>query len=361
MKKTLLLIGFLQFSMMQAQLQRPVMNAELSAYFKFVNLAARAIHADNFPVAAQNYEEAFRHKPVPFFADLKNAFIVNSKCGLHEKNLVLLKFMLRDKGMDSAQVFRQLPRRIFDASGLDFVRNFREKPKPGTEIFKKAFYNLYESYQADLNTTLPHDHTPERFFDLYAKYGFPSEEKIGCLNENGEEIWSGINNIVNGITYSKGQTAERMMKILQTEFENGNIPPSVLANCYDYAHQNLTSRKAEYYFQNELLAMTGGKVYRPFIYYTDSVMQVINTNRVSIGLDSFHVVQKQYVTGKFCTAPECSDPSKISIQTVSYISNPQLPYGFVKAAFEKEKQDMSWYLMDVQSIASRCNCGNKQY
>ena len=199
------------------------------------------------------------------------------------------------------------------------------------------------------------------FFDLYVKYGFPTEEKIGCLDSENDAFWGKISNLMNGIIYYKGETAEKVLQILQKEFENGHIPPSVLANCYDYAHQNLSPQRKEYYFQNELLAMTGGKIYRPFIYYTDSVMQVINTNRVSIGLDSFHIVQKQFITGAFCTAPECSDASKSTIQTVSFISNPQFPYGFVKAAFEKEKQDMNWYLMDVQTIASRCNCGNKQY
>ncbi|MCA0235508.1 MAG: hypothetical protein LCH81_03920 [Bacteroidetes bacterium] len=362
MTKQLFLLWALVSTTVQSISQKPIPGSELSAYFAFVNQAARAIHKGNFEAASTSFQEAFRHKPIPFFCDLKNAIIVNSRLGYHEKNAELLKITLRDKHIDTVGLFQHLPPRLFDGNNLQLIRTYQTQSPVFNEMYRKAFFSLWQEEQDNLLSRLvPHQEIYTRFFDLFEKYGFPNEERIGSLDTGNNDVWGTLGTLFSNMIKQKGEIAQKTLQMLKIEFEKGNIPPSVLANCYDCASENSILDKKTFYFQNELLAQTGGKIYRPFIYYTDSVMQVINTNRIAIGLDSFHIAQKQYICGSYCHIPDCSDPNKKTIQTVPYISNPSFPYGFVKAAFEKEKQDMNWYLIDPVAVAGRCECEKKQY
>ena len=121
----LLIAGFLFCFTTSASSQihhRPPLDPKLANYFKSVNLAARAIYDNDFARASAHYEEAFRHKTYPFYADLKNAVIVNSKCGFFEKNNALLKILLDQKRIDTTQLFLELPPRLFDANNRAFIR-----------------------------------------------------------------------------------------------------------------------------------------------------------------------------------------------------------------------------------------------
>ena len=102
MVKQLFLVFVAGVQPIVTQGQKPGIGPELSSYFVSINLAAREIHKDNFEAASRHYTEAFRHKSLPFFSDLKNAIIVNSRLGYHEKNADLLKITLRDKHLDTS-------------------------------------------------------------------------------------------------------------------------------------------------------------------------------------------------------------------------------------------------------------------
>ncbi|MBP6827689.1 MAG: hypothetical protein KA165_14095 [Saprospiraceae bacterium] len=367
-RPALLIAGFLFCFTTSASSQihhRPPLDPKLANYFKSVNLAARAIYDNDFAGASAHYEEAFRNKTYPFYADLKNAVIVNSKCGFFGKNNALLKILLDQKRIDTTQLFLELPPRLFDANNRAFIRTCRPEKnatRKNDDILKYEFYTIFSDDQGDVLTQPDVNNVQStRFIELYRKYGFPTEEKIGCFTEDHTENWQNIQVLMQNFIKHRDADAEKILQILQTEFEKGNIPPSVLANCYDCKHDNSKEHGQEYYFQNELVVSTNKKTYRPFIYYSDSIMTVINTNRLSIGLDSFHVAQKQFICSKFCDIPGCTDPKSSTIQPVSYINISILPFGFVKAAFEKEKQDLAWYQIQTEAAAVKCACEKKQY
>lgn len=364
------LFAILLFSMQTAALQTShsvVMPPELNLYFKSVNLAARAIYDNDFVRAVGCYEEAFRHKTTPFYSDIKNAIIVNSKCGYFEKNNALLRILMEDKRMDTVQLFRQLPKRLFNPGNLAFIRKQASLPKKKGSFDQnllQEYIRIYENDQdAVIREPMAKDENSSQFIALYRQRGFPSEEKTGCFVQDTIERWNGIETMMCNFIKHRTADSDTIMQILQKEFEKGNIPPSVLGNCYQCAHQNARLKKLEYNCQNELVATTtrGTQMYRPFVVFTDSLMNLINTNRLVIGLDSFHVAQKQFICGAFCDIPDCTDPNKSTIQTVNYISIPKIPYGFLKMAAEKDNIDLAWYMLDTRSIAFRCNCEKKQY
>lgn len=348
-----------------SQTGQPVMPPELAKYFQSVNLAARAVYDNDFIRAAGHYEEAFRHKASPFYADLKNAIIVNSKCGFFEKNNALLKRLLNDKRIDTIQLFKQLPRRLFDQNNLAFIRKqvaLSRKKGQFDPILLQEYLRIHENDQeAVMLQPMAKDVNSSQFIALYRQRGFPSEEKIGCFVQDSIERWGRIDVMMCNFIKYRTADSDTILQILGTEFQKGNIPPSILANCYECAHLNARVKKPEYNCQNELVSMTNKQIYRPFLMYTDSLMTLINSNRVAIGLDSFHIAQKQFICGNYCHIPDRTDPTKNTIQTVNYISISDYPYGFVKWAAEKDKVDLNWYLLDTKSMAFRCGCEKKQY
>jgi hypothetical protein len=91
-------------------------------------------------------------------------------------------------------------------------------------------------------------------------------------------------------------------------------------------------------------------------------MREVNTNRVSIGLDSFHIVQKQvacvYLYQKYHAAEM---EGKRIIRMEGFASMDAMDFGFVKWAFEQEKQDITRYELNVKRILDECNCAEKVY
>ncbi len=368
----LLLTGILLFSGSANAFQRDYnisLDSNLAGYFRYVNLAARAIYRNDFVAAASYYEEAFKRKSNPFFVDLKNAILVNGKCGLYAKNEPLLRILINDKQIDADRLLADLPPRVFDNSNLEFIRALQQakaskKKKPNvleTEIRKLfaadqqilGYVNIYSDKEcrdsANNANTL-------KFIDLYRKLGFPSEEKLGVYYDD-ESSWS---EILFTLLTNLQQTDHRseLLSVFKVEFLNGRIHPSVYASLLDFANRNIRQQKQEYNFMNTTINVVDGKNYRPFVYYSDSLMRVVNTNRTSIGLDSFHIVQKQVICAKFC--PDVPREKGI-IEMAPYTRIDIMPSGFVRAAFEKEKQDMAKWEINTEKIVKECGCREKVY
>ncbi len=203
----LLLSGILLFSATASAFQRDYnisLDSNLAGYFRYVNLAARAIYRNDFVAAASYYEEAFKRKSNPFFVDLKNAILVNGKCGLYSKNEPLLRILINDKQIDADRLLADLPPRVFDSNNLEFIRALQQakasnKKKPNvleTEIRKLfaadqqilAYENIYSDKECRDSAN---NANALKFIDLYRKLGFPSEEKLAVYYDD-ESSWSEI-------------------------------------------------------------------------------------------------------------------------------------------------------------------------
>ena len=120
------------------------------AYFKHINLASRAIYDNDFVSASGHYDEAFKFKAAPFYLDLKNAIIVNSKCGFYAKNNALLKIILQQKSVTGSKLFDEIPQYLFDAGNLETIRNLVvQTPKSSFDpLLHKAVLQLFNEGQA---------------------------------------------------------------------------------------------------------------------------------------------------------------------------------------------------------------------
>ncbi len=127
-----------------------VPSTAIMAYFKNINLASRAIYDSDFAGASAHYDEAFKFKAAPFYLDLKNAIIVNSKCGFYAKNNALLKIMLQQKNVNVSKLFEEFPVYLLDPGNLETIRKVQAQPsKSGFDpMLYKAVLQLFEEGQA---------------------------------------------------------------------------------------------------------------------------------------------------------------------------------------------------------------------
>ena len=87
-------------------------------------------------------------------------------------------------------------------------------------------------------------------------------------------------------------------------------------------------------------------------------MRKVNTNRMSVGLDSFPISQKQIICTIIGTKKLKNSPVMVMFQ---YPSTEELSYGFVKYAFEQAKMNMNTYKINTEKILKECKCEEKTY
>lgn len=363
----------------QAELK---LDSNLSTYFKYANLAARDLYANDFITASCDYETAFKHKVNPFYTDVKNAILANIKSGSTAKNLPLLNKLMVEKHMDTAQLFIDLPLRIFDPNNRNYILQLQTKTAAKNKTQSKLAAGLSRIYlqeqqllEADirgvelnpfardsLQKAKAKQHTQNvlEFLQLCKEKGFPTEERVGVYYEQGTS-WAEVLYALCSAFMLTDQK-EKLFELLETACRTGDLHPSQYASLMDRAFQNSGRRIKELNFMNTPVVLCNGKAYRPFIYYSDSLMREVNTNRVSIGLDSFHIVQKQvacvYLYQKYHAAKM---EGKRIIRMEGYASMDAMDFGFVKWAFEQEKQDITKYELNVKRILDECNCAEKVY
>jgi|GEM_PF-1821102 len=127
------------------------MPVDLAAYYKYINLAARAIYDNHFEQASALYDTAFLHKSIPFYEDLKNYILLNAKCGLLSKNDAALHHLIIDKHVDTAQLFLNLPNRLFSKENLAVINKLvkaQKKFKYQETVFHRSLREMFALDQA---------------------------------------------------------------------------------------------------------------------------------------------------------------------------------------------------------------------
>lgn len=368
----------------------PTLNAEsltadtmpfdLVTYYKYTNLAARAIYNNNFNTASVYYDSAFIYKQYPFYEDLKKFILVNYKSGLFDKNEQAIFHLIQHKKIDTAQLFTVLPKRVFDDKNLKLINKLiKERNKTNLQIsvlaqtLKEIYYsdqsvrdyNLFKQKSIVARNAIYSSRDSVdavnfiRFEKLYAQYGFPDEESVGVFYDD-ESQWVNIISILL-LHFSKSrdsETAEKLNSILKAALNSGELHNAICASLLEENNVEGKDPINRYYYLSTTINLVMGEVYRPFVFYTDSLMNEVNANRIAIGLDSFHVTQKQVVC-QFIGAK--ADESKNIITMVPYASIDDLPPGLVKMTCEEAKVDYHSYKINTAKILAACKCEEKAY
>lgn len=352
----------------------------IMAYFKHLNLASRAIYDNDFVSASKHYDEAFKFKASPFYLDLKNAVIVNSKCGFYEKNNALLKLILQDKQVVGTQFAGEFPPVLFNSENLEFLRQLKlHAPKPAfNPQLARAVLQLFNEdqnigdferidampkgrkqdsllQQALKNRDSLADANVLKFISLVKKNGFPNEDRVGYFMGE-HQLWLVLEILIHG--WLRHEThGPHILALVEKEFKAGHIPANFYGNCLEYAYDNWgKNRNPAHNVMNATIIHSGADYYRPFVFYSDSLMNLVNTNRIAIGLDSFHIAQRQLVCTKFC-------PNSIGhiLSIIHHYKYVNIPYGFVKNAFKEAGIEMETYRIDIRRITEECRCEEKMY
>jgi len=359
------------------------LDPQITKYYHYINLAARAIYINDFRTAATCYDSAFLFKKHPFFVDLKNYIIVNSKCAAYEKNGPAIQMLFSAKKCDTASLFQALPKRIFNAENLSLINKlqakFRWNNQPETNC-QKTIRELYDIDQALLldfggfnmldrecakeyyakQDSVGHDNCV-RFIAFCKQNGFPSEEDLGIYDAQNEERGNMVYMLLWNFISSKNLAdREAILPIIKQAIQDGNLHHSRGACLFDLVWNNSKVKDPGYDFLNTTIELLQGDAYRPFVIFNDSLMREVNTNRVSIGLDSFHIVQKQVICKYFGAKKTAAGENFLGMAHYSNISD-GVPLGFVKMAAQQANIDLSTYKIKTEKILGQCNCAEKVY
>jgi hypothetical protein len=352
-----------------------ILNYNLKKYYHHANLAARAIYKNEFLMASSQFDTAFLYKKIPFFPHIKNFILVNSKCGLYNKNEKYIQLLFTKTHIDTSVLFQNIPKRVFNDQNLLLINNLQ-----GQKESKKDLESAYENTLREIfiSDQKAHDFksifattnikafirvkdsidivNSIKFLSLYETEGFPTEEKVGVFYDKHQE-WSFVTQILLW-HFIQSESRAQILVLMEKELKKGNLHPSNYACLLDIVNQNSKKWKKEYNFMNTTVFLVSGIECRPFVYYSDSLMREVNTNRISIGLDSFHITQKQVVCQNSCGAVS---PDDSFIGMSQYAKIEILPAGIVKYALEKENQDMSKSRINTEKIINECKCQEKYY
>ena len=150
----------------------------------------------------------------------------------------------------------------------------------------------------------------------------------------------------------------KVQRIIESAFYAGDLHPSIYATLMELIGNQPDDPRPGYNFMKTTINLVMGEIYRPFVFYTDSLMQAVNTNRIAIGLDSFHIVQKQVVC-QYLGMQELGE--KKFIKMVQYAQIDELPPGLVKMSCEAANIDYHSYKINTPKIMDKCRCEEKIY
>lgn len=357
-----------------------LLSGELAAYYKYTNLAARAIYDNNFNVASVYFDSAFIYKQYPFYEDLKKYILVNFKSELFDKNEQALFHLIHHKKIDTAQLFSVLPKRVFDDKNLILINKLikeRNKARSQESILSKSLKEIFVSDQSVRDYEQFYKKSIEarkaiyasrdsvdgvnflRFEKLYAKYGFPDEESVGVFF-NDEHQWAFIVDVLllHFKKTKEEETAKKVVAIIKAALYSGELHNSICASLLEDNDVRAQDPTNEYYFLSTTINLVMGEVYRPFVFYTDSLMKEVNTNRIAIGLDSFHITQKQVVC-QFIGAKNIDNMNFITMSPYAQIDD--LPPGLVKMSCDEANVDYHSYKINTTKIMDKCRCEEKVY
>lgn len=340
-------------------------------YYKLINQANKDIYNTNFSNAKKNIIRAFNITDEPYYHDIYKLIYCNFKLNDSTDNIKLLNQLVIDKKINPKLLKHQLKRILTEneITNLEIlaykennsvirsellelfdydqqIRDYTEcdKMKGGeikTQCYKSKF--AYRDSIDELNAKI--------FLDIIERNEIPSENKIGVYLRGTSLSYNQIFYIL-GIHFLQTNSKNEIFEIYSNGLEQNKFHPELFAAVNDFKFDN---EKASY--GKKLLSTTinnvANKRYKPFIHYTKSNMDSINNNRISIGIDSFRVFQKQVISDLLCK----KDGDIIPI--ISFPRFTEYPPGLIKAAFEKEKMKMNSYEINSDLIYSECNCQNR--
>lgn len=354
---------------------------ELHQYYHYINLAARAIYRNDFAEASILYDTAFLHKMNPFYVDLANYVRVNHKCGKPEKNDLAIRQILVDKHVDTARLFLHLPKRLFSKSNLALIKDLSRKARSAPSVHAKMDKALREIWSNDQGVRA-YDRIPdmsrEEVLAMYARrdsvdsvqvilfkhlvqtYGFPDEQRIG-VDYDDSLSWNSALYVLLLHFMSAESVSGRMelIGIIRDAMHEGQWNSSLAAPLLDRLNiQTGQSMGMGLNFMYTSVYLVMDKLYRPFVFYTDSLMQVANLNRQAIGLDSFHIAQRQAVCQYMASLQYDKTDMVIMLPWAAY---DELPPGLVKQAAKEANVDAESYRINTDKIMGECKCEEKRF
>lgn len=347
------------------------------AYFHYVNLSNRSIYNGDLSNAAFYLDSAFSNLKTPYFKDLQRMVILNWKLNKSDKNIDLLNYIIKAKHIDTAQLRLLFPKEI--------INNFKTKLKPNRLtanmqdfryqlewVFKtdqeiKGYYDD-KILKIDNNTTKAKKDKQEllelananKFFNLIRKYGYPTEDNLSYFISNIEDVANiksiELSSVMDILLRNYLGTKFKVdaLRVLESAMANHLIHPAIYAHLKDHYNENIKSKMFNWGNQYLIpsVIIIDKAYYRPFVYYSKGLLDSVNNNRITIGLDSLHIEQHQIVSQRICS--DSLKYNKMGIPSYAFID--QYHLGFVKWAVEKEGKTMSDFLINIGKIKKECKC-----
>ncbi|HMG16845.1 MAG TPA: hypothetical protein VK590_15420 [Saprospiraceae bacterium] len=362
---------------------------DFMSYYHYVNLSNRSIYAGDLANAALFLDSAFNCVKTPWFVDLKRQVILNWKLKRKEKNIELLKLFVRNKQIDSTQLSNIFPKELLSEYKIKFKSNNLTKQmesyKNQLELLFKTDQDIRANYNMYCFKDKPDKQNPNtngnainykiqdslnvlnayKFIKLIRQYGFPTEDKLGYFINNkvkgAEKKTIELSNVVDIFfrLCNNSIYREDINTILDIAFNNNQIQPVFYAYLKDqnYLSSNRKRFKVGLLFIEPSVVIINKEYYRQFLDYSKSLLDSINTNRISIGLDSLHIEQHQIVSSSICQ--DSTITRIISITNNSFLDH--IPEGITRWAIEKEGKTMGEYKININKIKKECHCKERMY
>lgn len=343
-------------------------------YYLFVNQGDRNLYYANFTEAKRHLYLAFEINNNPYYHDIYKMILCNSKIKNGQDNLKWLEKLVEDKNIHPKLIKFQLKGLLSesDIKYLDTTTYVERRSVVKSELLKlmeidqkirdyskcdsvadpqlkrKCLQNLFTIRDSvdEINAL--------KFINLINTYGIPSENEIGVYLKGTDKTES-FNNLfyIFGIHFLQTSLKNKIYDIFCRGLQEGKFHPELFGAIYDFKQDNEEAFNFGKKMLNTTIVKTDGKLYKPFIHYTTANLDSINNNRIKIGLDSFHIVQRQILSDLICQKQGNIIPMHSFPQFVDY------PYSFVKAAFEKENMDLKAYELKTEKISNECKCIEK--
>ena len=344
-------------------------------YHRLVNEAKQKMLEKDYSNAAHLFKSAFSQTEKIYFYDLKNYVISCRKSGFDEQRLIGKLFKYCD--YDTTRLYAQIPKILFqtyDGIAYDFKDRSDNEEQINIE-YKNQLNRMYLSssvYIRDLlekiqsesplikSEKLEKDYVDSlnllHFKGLIKDYGFPHEDEVGFMINDSLNLYDMLINFL--MNYKNDPLA---MSYFDSLMMSEKVYPQLYANLFDSRKSNEDySFSLEPYFIASTINISDKRIWKPFVYFSDSILKEVDNHRAVIGMDAFHVQQKQVLCGYLCAKADTTNQKFIQLNPLHSI--PIVPYGMVKSSFDMDETlDYKDYIIDVEAAINECDCEALKY
>lgn len=349
-----------------AYAQSPLLNKQQKQYFDYIKQAHHFVYTAEYKKADSIYQYAFALKGInPFQIDYSNALVIADLLGEDKKSAWLIEKLISEKGVDTLEILRLLPeirqkanlwkniRIQYSSFKLKFIAKidtvYRNKIEEIIQSDQKFHLRKAKFTDQELKSRDSIDQVNfNEIKKMIKERGFPSEKRIGCYI--GEYAYSIVLHTLFRHFIQRGDFSD-LYPIIRKAVESGELHPALFANSCDTGKEALPSdKRCSFNYQTSLIEYVGAKAYLPFIDYSRSNFDCINTNRINIGLDSFHIAQQQYVCQGVLYHPTYKTSRYVF---VPYMENTQLPAFLFK---DDPKTLEKNTFKKIEAMIDKCPC-----